>query len=545
MKIAICQINSTVGDLEGNANKVLNYYHRARNEKADLAIFPELVITGYPPLDLLERKDLVEKELKIINEMIQPNVIDCGLLIGAVTVNNGSGKLFHNSAILIDNGKIKSIIHKQLLPTYDLFDERRYYQEGKPSTPLLYKGVMLGITICEDMWKRQNEKSLRLYTIDPIDNLGEQGVDLFINISASPFVTDKDKIRRRIMEDYCSKWQKPFIMVNAVGANDSIIFDGKSKFISKKSILAYQACGFKEDFSIIDTEQKEIAQSIEHNKQKDIFDALVLGLKDYLFKNNLKGFVIGLSGGIDSAVCAVLATSAAGCEHVYGITMPSMYSSEGSYKDSEKLADNLGINFKKISISEHFNSLIMAGQKELNIEFSGMSAENMQSRLRGLILMSVSNQLGSYVVLATGNKSEIATGYCTLYGDTCGALAPIGDLFKIDVYKLAEYMNIEREIIPIETIKKQPSAELRPGQLDTDSLPPYAELDRILGLYVENDFSPENIIEQTSFSKEKIDHVINLVTRTEFKRKQLPPVLKISQRAFGVDRRWPVVHRFK
>lgn len=551
MKIALCQINPIVADFEGNARLIMNYYTKASSMGAELCIFPELALTGYPPLDMIERKDFVDKSLDVLNRFIVPKVKGCGLLIGSINHNTGAGKPYHNSAFFIDDQRIIYVINKQLLPTYDLFDERRYYEEGKGSSPVYYKGLRLGIHVCEDMWRNESAYSQKLYDIDPVDNLGEKGIDILINLSASPFARAKDAKRHRIMSGYASKWKVPFVMVNTVGANDSIVFDGRSKVLDKKGKLINELKAFSEDLYIFDTDNFTYSENPKYSDIQTVHDALVLGLKDYLKKNGLEKIIIGLSGGIDSAVCTVLARDAVGAENVTCVTMPTRYSSKASVTDSVELCKNLGVKLDEVKIDDVFSllsskgSFLPSSSASSDSGFSDDALENLQPRIRGLLLMAYANTIPRSIVVAPGNKSEIAVGYCTIYGDTCGALALIGDIYKTEVYELAAYMNINKEVIPKSIIDKHPSAELKPDQRDTDSLPPYPILDQILKLYIEEQLSPEEIYTKIKTSRDVVDQVIKMVLRNEFKRKQLAPVIRVSSRAFILDRRWPVVHRFR
>lgn len=539
MKIALCQINPIVGDIEGNAKLIMSYYEKAKADGADLCVFPELALTGYPPLDIIERKDFVDFAIDVINKKIVPHVNGCGLALGSINHNLYSGKKYYNSAFFIDNGRIIYVVNKQLLPTYDLFDERRYYEEGKGSSPVYYKGLRLGIHICEDMWRNESQYSQKLYENDPVDSLGEQGVDLFINLSASPFARAKDIKRQRIMSRYASKWKVPFLMVNTVGANDSVVFDGRSKVFDHNGKIVAEAKSFEEDILMVDTSDLKHGHIIKSTDVETVHDALVLGLKDYMKKNGLEKIIIGLSGGMDSSLCTALSKDAVGPENVICVTMPTRYSSEGSINDSKKLCANLGVRIDEVHIDDVFGDLSKKG------EFGEMALENIQPRIRGLILMAYANSIPKSIVIAPGNKSEIAVGYCTIYGDTCGALALIGDVYKTEVYEIAKYINRDKELIPREIIEKHPSAELKHGQKDTDTLPPYPVLDEILKLYVEEQLSPGEIYTKVKAKKDIVDKVINMVLRNEFKRKQLPPVIKVSSRAFVLDRRWPIVHRFR
>jgi len=378
-----------------------------------------------------------------------------------------------------------------------------------------------------------------------VDNLGEQGVDIFVNLSASPFARAKDLKRQRIMKKSSLKWNVPFLMVNTVGANDSVVFDGRSKYISSKGEVLVEGKAFEEDFVIVDTDKEIQTPVVKDSDIETVHKALVLGLRDYVKKNGLSGVVVGISGGIDSAVCAVLAKEAVGAKNVTCVTMPTRFSSEGSIKDSEKLCKNIGVEFVKIPIEDMFQKMTDDIRSNSNLTLKDVTMENIQPRLRGTILMAFSNTMNGRIVIAPGNKSEIATGYCTLYGDTCGALGLIGDIYKTEVFELADFINRDTEVIPMEIRNKKPSAELRHDQYDTDTLPPYDALDTVLKLYIEDNLSPEEIYTKVSMNKNTVDMIIEMILRSEFKRKQLPPVIKISTKSFILDRRWPVVHKFK
>ncbi len=547
MKIALCQIDPIVGDISGNTNLILEYYNKAKKKGAELCLFPELALTGYPPMDLIDRKDFVDDALNAINTKIAPKVKGCAVLLGSISHNLNDGKRYFNSAFFIDSGRIVSIINKQLLPTYDLFDETRYYQDGKVSSPVYYKGYRLGIHICEDMWRNDSPYAKKLYENDPVDKLGEQGVDIFLNISASPFSRGKDAKRKSIMSRYAKKWDVPFVMVNTVGANDSSVFDGRSSFISNRGDVLAEARAFEEDLLIIDTEKKDYKplRTARYSDVETVYNALVLGLRDYVVKNGLKKIVIGISGGIDSALCSVIASSAIGPKNVVCVAMPTRFSSAGSVLHSQELCKNLGANFVKLPIEDIFNEFYVGLKKGFGKAPNDVTLKNLQPRIRGTVLMAYTNSMPGTILIAPGNKSEIATGYCTLYGDTCGALAVIGDVYKTEVYELARFINRKKELIPNSIISKEPSAELRPDQYDTDSLPPYVILDEILKLYIERQLSPKEIYKKVFVKKALVDKVIDLVIRSEFKRRQLPPVIKVSSKAFVLDRRWPVVHKFR
>lgn len=535
MKIAIAQINTCIGDLESNITKIIYYYNNLK-KSSDLVVFPELVVSSYPLIDLLEREDFVNKQLLLIEEKLLPIVGDAALIIGAITKNKSSGKKYFNSALFIYKGKIKKIINKKLLPNYELFDEKRYFEAGKTTQTINFKSHKLGISVCEDMWKSANTDFDKLYSKDPILELKE--ADILINISASPYSLEKNELRHKLISKYSKN--KTFIFVNAVGANDSIVFDGKSKIYTNQK-LQHECLGFLEDTFIFDTNDKiKVSRICDENK--DILAALTLGLKDYISKNNLEGVVIGLSGGIDSAICTYLAVKALGPDKVKCITMPSEYSSLGSVNDSKKLCENLNVKLYELPITSVLEASKSSFIESLNFEIKNLALENIQSRIRALFLNAYANSFNGYVLIATGNKSEIATGYCTLYGDTCGALALIGDVYKTKIYELAHYINKDDEIIPNNIITKAPSAELKFNQTDQDSLPPYEMLDAIIKLYVEENKTSDELIKL--FDANIVYKVIKLINASEFKRRQMAPIVKISKKAFNIDRRWAIVNKY-
>lgn len=538
MKVTIAQMNPTVGDIKGNMKKMEDVLSKT---SSDLIIFPELYITGYPPRDLLERREFIKKVQKANHEvtLLSKKYPERGILFGTVLPNkNEYGKGLYNSAVLVYNGKILIEEHKSLLPTYDVFDEARYFDPSSEISTVSFKNEILGISICEDAWNDPDLWLKRNYRIDPIEILVKKGATLLINISASPFTMGKDEIRYRIIRNHALKHKKRFIFVNQVGGNDELIFDGKSMYIDENGNLIDILPSFEEFIKTIDLGLKNPVPFTPEERISSVYRALVLGLRDYMRKCGFKKAVLGLSGGIDSAVTCCIAVEAMGSENVLGVSMPSEYSSEGSVKDSKKLAENLGIEFKIIPITPIFRSYLSTLKEHFEGRKEDVTEENIQARIRGNILMALSNKFG-YLVLSTGNKSELAVGYCTLYGDMSGGLAVISDVPKTMVYELAYYINRESKIIPEEIIKKPPSAELRPDQLDQDTLPPYDILDRILHLYLDQYCTYEEIVKE-GLDPETVRWVINAVNRNEYKRRQAVPGLKVTTKAFGAGRRMPI-----
>ncbi len=538
MKVTIAQMNPTVGDIKGNMKKMEDVLSKT---SSDLIIFPELYITGYPPRDLLERREFIKKVQKANHEvtLLSEKYPERGILFGTVLPNkNEYGKGLYNSAVLVYNGKILIEEHKSLLPTYDVFDEARYFDPSSEISTVSFKNEILGISICEDAWNDPDLWLKRNYRIDPIEILVKKGATLLINISASPFSMGKDEIRYRIIRNHALKHKKRFIFVNQVGGNDELIFDGKSMYIDENGNLIDILPSFEEFIKTIDLGLKNPVPFTPEERISSVYRALVLGLRDYMRKCGFKKAVLGLSGGIDSAVTCCIAVEAMGSENVLGVSMPSEYSSEGSVKDSKKLAENLGIEFKIIPITPIFRSYLSTLKEHFEGRKEDVTEENIQARIRGNILMALSNKFG-YLVLSTGNKSELAVGYCTLYGDMSGGLAVISDVPKTMVYELAYYINRESKIIPEEIIKKPPSAELRPDQLDQDTLPPYDILDRILHLYLDQYCTYEEIVKE-GLDPETVRWVINAVNRNEYKRRQAVPGLKVTTKAFGTGRRMPI-----
>ncbi len=546
MKIALAQINPTIGDFTGNAALILEYTRRAVDAGADLVLFPELATTGYPPADLLEKPSFVQRSQDVIEEIAAATAglstaVICGFVSAAPA---DSGKHVQNAAALLRHGRIDFVQTKRLLPFYDVFDEQRYFAAACSQRVCEIGGERVALTICEDVWNDKNFWETRRYGIDPIEELMHQDAGgpptLILNISASPYWQNKRATREQMLSAIARRYSVPVVMVNQVGGNDSLIFDGSSLVIGSDGEVAAQALSAEEDLIYFDTETGE---GDMHGQIADetamTYAALVLGTRDYVRKCGFRKVLVGLSGGIDSALVASVAADALGAENVMGIGMPSPYSSQGSIDDSRALAANLGIRFELLPISEIF----LTTTKTMSGLFAGLAPdlteENLQARIRGNLLMALSNKFNS-LVLTTGNKSEMATGYCTLYGDMVGALAVIGDVLKTRVYDLCRHVNREREIIPVAILEKPPSAELRPGQLDSDSLLDYAHLDPVVSAYVERYETPEEIAEATGLGLEAVRAVVRMIERSEYKRQQAAPVLKVTPKAFGLGRRFPI-----
>ena len=562
MRITIAQLNPTIGDMVGNLDKLELALNFAGRDASDLLVLPELYLVGYPPRDLLERKWFITRANEAIADLltISTRFAEIGIIVGVPTENTEStGRPLHNSALLIKDGEVLFTQHKSLLPTYDVFDEARYFESGAKSVNVsdetLISGIRtfkyidetLGISICEDAWNDPELWTSRNYDIDPIKVLADKGATVMINISASPYHVGKDAIRYRIVTSHAKKHRVPFIYVNQVGANDELVFDGASLCVDRLGNPIEVSPPFVEHVHTIDTNTP--GKKTEFAGLDDIesaHDALVLGIRDYFYKTGFKKALVGLSGGIDSAVTITLAEKAIGTENCMGITMPSPYSEGKSAALSKQLAENLGIKFDDISISEVYETIKDSLKDALEITDPSavdVTLENIQARIRGMMLMAVSNKF-DYLVLATGNQSEMAVGYCTLYGDMCGGLAVLVDVPKTMVYQLADFINRNGEIIPRGIITRPPSAELRPNQTDQDTLPPYDILDGILNLYVDEAKSIEEIIEK-GFDEKTVIWVAHAVNKNEYKRRQAAPGLKITSKAFGMGRRMPIAARFE
>jgi NAD+ synthetase len=550
MKIGFAQINTTVGDLRGNAEKILAAYRSLVERGADLVLTPELAIPGYPPLDLVFKSRFVPQNLEVL-AAIHAQTGDVPLITGFIDLNPGAGQPFHNAAALLQRGQPMVKFHKSLLPTYDVFDEDRYFEPAKGVAPVEIGGIKFGVTICEDIW---TEKYLprHLYGVCPIESLVAQGAKIILNLSASPFTIGKAARREEMLGALAVRHNTPIFYCNSVGGNDQLIFDGNSLAIQPEasgSCAVTKLAPFQDDLAVVDLEVKNQSAPQFQTEPEELFYALSLGTRDYFAKCGFKSAVLGLSGGIDSAVTACIAAHALGPENVLGVTMPTQYSSQGSIDDSLAVARALGVRCLTVPIQKSFEVF----REQFHDIFAGLpgdtTEENMQPRLRGMVLMALSNKFG-HLLLTTGNKSEIAVGYCTLYGDMCGGLAVISDVPKTMVYRLAEWINAAsplaasaREVIPRATIEKPPSAELKPDQRDQDTLPPYEILDPILQLYVEEQLSGAEIIER-GFDEKTVRWVVRRVDLNEYKRAQAVPGLKVTSRAFGVGRKMPVAQRF-
>jgi NAD+ synthase (glutamine-hydrolysing) len=529
MKICFAQLNPTVGDIRGNTKKIVDAISAAKNQGVELVVFPEMVVTGYPPKDLVLHRKFVDENLAALQEIAKASA---GISAFVGFVDRAEGKL-HNAAALISDGKLVGVQHKTHLPTYDVFDEHRWFAPAKESRVFTVNGKKLGIAICEDLWRD-----------GPVEQLAEKGAEIIISISASPFHADKELVREReVLGPRAAKNRVAIAYCNLVGGQDDLIFDGHSYLFNAKGEKIFEAPSFEEGVFVADTEAEPVAAGAP-DRIAHVFQALVLGVRDYFNKNGFSKAVIGLSGGIDSAVTAVIAVEALGKERVLGITMPSKFSSQGSVDDSVSLARNLGIEVRTVPIEGMFKSYLDVFGKEFKGLPENIAEENIQARIRGNILMAFSNKLG-HLVLSTGNKSELATGYCTLYGDMCGGLAVIADLLKRDVYALARHYNPlkGREIVPESTIAKAPSAELRPNQKDSDSLPEYEILDPILEGFIEQGRDAEDIV-RDGHDAATVERVLKLVRVNEYKRKQAALGLKVTPKAFGSGRQFPITNRW-
>ena len=560
MKIALAQINPTVGDFVGNTRKIIDFAERAQGLGVDLVMFPELAVCGYWPADLLEKRSFVEQAEAALTKVCEwtagegrPAIL-CGGVMPVEGAAEGTfeGKHVRNVAVLMQCGEVKAVQQKMLLPFYDVFDEQRYFEPAQEQTLTTFetRGVVspLAITICEDAWNDKGFWPRRWYRVDPIERLmddwnttqhGQPRV--ILNISASPYWQGKREVRQEMLGALARRHGAFVAMTNQVGGNDSLIFDGSSLAVGPEGEVIAQAASFAEDLVVFETGVRDQGPAISQppDEIKATWDALVLGTRDYVCKCGFGKALVGLSGGIDSALVAAIAVEALGAENVMGVGMPSEYSSEGSKEDARELAARLGIRFEMLAIHDGFEAVLGTLKPLFAVTGFGLAEENVQSRLRGVLLMALSNKFGA-LVLTTGNKSEMSVGYCTLYGDMVGALAVIGDVMKTRVYALSRYANREREMIPQATLTKAPSAELRPDQKDTDSLPPYEVLDPILEAYVERFCSAEQIAAEQKVDVDLVRQVLKLVERSEYKRQQAAPVLKVTQKAFGMGRRFPI-----
>jgi NAD+ synthase (glutamine-hydrolysing) len=540
MKIALGQINPIVGDFAGNARKIIEFSRRAKADGAGLILFPELSVCGYPPRDLVERSSFVKHNRESV-ERIAAETAGIAVICGLVTpADSDTGKTVMNSAAWLMDGKVAFLQSKMLLPTYDVFDEMRNFSPAKNQQLFPFCGNRMALTICEDAWNDKQFWARRLYTVDPVESLIQAGGNFVLNISASPFWIGKRELRRDMLASIARQHKVPVVLVNQVGGNDSLVFDGSSLVLNREGNIIAQGKSFEEDLVFFDSQTLtgEMHEQIAGD-EASAYSALVLGTRDYMHKCGFQKAIIGLSGGIDSALTAVIAANAVGPENVVGVGMPGPYSSKGSIDDACSLAKNLGIRFEVISINPAYEAYremlkgVFAGQRE------DVTEENLQSRARGMLLMALSNKFGA-IVLSTGNKSELGVGYCTLYGDMAGGLAVISDVPKTLVYRLSEYVNSRRQVIPRDTLEKPPSAELRPNQKDSDSLPPYEVLDAVLEDYVEDSHSIEQIAAERRIDIETVRRVVRMIDRTEYKRQQAAPGIKISPKAFGYGRRFPI-----
>ncbi|PKL59701.1 MAG: NAD+ synthase [Methanomicrobiales archaeon HGW-Methanomicrobiales-4] len=544
MKFGIIQINPLIGDIQGNATQIIAGVRTLTPLNPDIILTSELALLGYPPKDMLLSPHCIHSVQVMVEKMAKELADAPPVLLGIPEINpNNTGRPLYNSAVLLKDGVIANSFHKTLLPTYDVFDEDRYFEPAHGPHTFQLAGVTIGVSICEDIWNDRDFRNNRRYPVDPIQEMIQAGVKIIVNLSASPFTLGKQQVRESMLCATAQKYQTPIVYVNQVGGNDDLIFDGRSLAINAKGLVIWRGAGYRGDISVIDIDKSRSVADISYDDSEEIWNALVLGTRDYVRKNGFMRVVIGLSGGIDSAVVAAIAAESLSQDNVLGVLMPSPYSSQGSINDSLDLASNLGIKTEIIPIEPIMRSFDDA----LIPVFQGLPAdvteENIQARIRGSILMAISNKTGT-LVLTTGNKSELSVGYCTLYGDMCGALAVIGDLPKQMVYNLARWINISkgREIIPVNIIDKIPSAELRPGQCDQDSLPPYVLLDAILKDHIEKHYSADELIHH-GYPPDIVRKVTKLVKNAEYKRKQAAPCLKVTDRAFGSGWRMPIASK--
>ncbi|MDO8951254.1 MAG: NAD+ synthase [Draconibacterium sp.] len=547
MKVAFAQLNYTIGDFEGNSAKIISHIEKAKNKGADLVVFSELSVTGYYPHDLLEKKEFIQKAENAVLQIAE-NCVGIAAIIGAPRINeNARGKQLYNSAFFLNEGKIEHIQNKTLLPTYDIFDEYRHFEPNREFKIVEFKGEKIAITICEDLWDElptANEFGKdKLYQVSPMEELSKFNPDFVINISASPFSYNQEEWRKNVLINKAKKYKVPVLYINQVGAQTELIFDGGSVFIDENGEIVKELKYFEEDFLVVDTGnigEKQLQPKAETIEK--IHDALVLGIRDYFGKMGFRKATLGLSGGIDSALTLVLAVRALGAENIRVLLMPSKYSSDHSVDDARQLAENLGVQYDIVNIQFSVDAF----ETGLLPLFTGttpdVTEENIQARARGIYLMAISNKFG-HILLNTTNKSECAVGYGTLYGDMNGGLAVLGDVYKMDVFRLSNFINRESEIIPQNTITKPPSAELRPDQKDSDSLPEYHDLDRMLFSYIELNMSPKEIVE-LGFDEAVVNRVIRMVNMNEYKRFQAAPILRISSKAFGFGRRMPLVAKY-
>ncbi|MDP3710503.1 MAG: NAD+ synthase [bacterium] len=556
MRIAILQQNFVVGDIEGNTRKIAQGYKQARIKGADLVVSTELGPFGYPPKDMLERKNylyLQNKWLGILAAEVDKNV---GLTVGAASKNYGDGKPLFNSAVLIENGRCTERCNKALLPTYDVFDESRYFESGKErGRTFVYKGYRIAMLVCEDIWNgSEDHDGHKMYYRDPVNELVDQRCDILIVINGSPYYWGKGDVRFNLVRDIAKKLDCAVVYANQVGCQDELVFDGRSFAVNQYGRCIAAAKAFEEDLIVFDVDnQEKVEYPFDANRLDQLYDALVMGVRDYVHKSGFDSVVMGLSGGIDSALTACIAVDAFGARNVVGVSMPSEFSSDGSIEDARQLAENLGIDFHIIPINgiyDAFGSTLRPttiGWNKPGDTQGDVTEENVQARIRGVLLMAFTNRVypnRRFMLLTTGNKSEGSEGYYTMYGDAAGGYAPLIDVYKTTVYKLARYVNSGEEVIPRNTITKPPSAELRHNQKDTDSLPDYEILDQILKLHIEEQKSWEDIVALTGYDEEVVRKAIRLLNKAEYKRRQYPPGPKVTAKAFGSGRRWPITGKY-
>lgn len=541
MKVSVAQINPIIGDFRGNRDKIVEAIRLAKEAQADIVLFPELSICGYPPEDLLLHHEFVEENEKALQEIIRASQ-GIAVVVGLARKNIHRGQALLNSAAILSNGELLGYYDKMLLPTYNVFDERRYFEPGKGVKTWQIKGKKIAVVICEDIWRHAGYADIR-YKKDPVAALIPEKPDLLLNLSASPYHFEKPTVRVEVCAKTARSLNCPVILCCQVGAHDTLVFDGYSVCVDAKGALRELGKGFEEDFFTVDLEAPVCSLPPHYDVQSDLYRALVLGVKDYFAKQGFSKACLGLSGGIDSALVACIAVEALGAENILGVALPSRYSSAGSLRDAQTLADNLGISFKVISIEEPFSAYLSLLTPHFDGKQVDATEENLQARIRGMILMALSNKHG-YIVLSTGNKSEMGLGYCTLYGDMCGGLGVIADVYKTQVYDLARWINRKEELIPLASIEKPPSAELRANQLDRDSLPDYETIDRVMKGYIEDLLSPQQISEKFHISRVIVDDLIGRIFRAEYKRRQAPPGIRVSKKAFSVGRRVPIVQKY-
>lgn len=541
MKIAVAQLNFHVGNFESNTQKIIDSINNAKSQGAQLVVFSELAICGYPPRDFLEFNDFIQTCLESIDKVAASTEGITAIVGGPSKNETGHGKSLFNSAFVLADGKVQQVIHKTLLPTYDIFDEYRYFEPNREFEVVEIAGKKVGVAICEDLW---NVGDNPLYTKTPALELKDKGAELIVNIAASPFSYQQDEERKEVLKENAQKTDLPIVYCNHVGAQTELIFDGGSFFMNASGDVASQENFFEEKLLISELNGKEFSSGESQSGTKIglIHDALVMGIKDYFKKLGFKKAIVGLSGGIDSAVTFALAARALGSENVYGILMPSQYSSDHSVDDAKQLAKNIGAPYEVVAIKDIYE----AYEEKLKPIFKdlpfGLAEENLQARTRGVVVMAISNKFG-HIVLNTSNKSEAAVGYGTLYGDMCGGLAVLGDVYKTEVFELARYINKDEEVIPVNSITKPPSAELRPDQKDSDSLPDYDVLDKVLFEYIENRKGPRELVAM-GIDEALVNRVLKMVNINEYKRYQTPPILRVSHKAFGMGRRLPIVAKY-